>query len=316
MSCTDGEFRHVCLKDLEHYFKKDDYFADLSEKEIKLIQKNLGIITSEDDPSDHNPTMIVSDHESIYNQQQAGALKVGYIYVINNFRSLYLDKNGNICGTDNKVPSQEYFLMLTPTSSNTFDRRVSLKAKSGASNSSKWIVEYDITPTQFADGSTDFGHITYLKDENNNSAYYDFKNIKFLKDLSELNKGPKTYTQSQYLYTFDNNGEDASIKMCRNNHLEKGAIRNVFLGNTQNVYLEADAHDNLFFKNVENCYLGYGFRNNYVLNNMQNCEGSLHDCTLSEIISMSCPKKFDILNDRQVIAYLDSETQTYQFKNV
>ena len=44
MECN--EYRHVCLKDLENYFKKDQYFGDLSEEEIKLIQKNLGINAS------------------------------------------------------------------------------------------------------------------------------------------------------------------------------------------------------------------------------------------------------------------------------
>ena len=80
--------------------------------------------------------------------------------------------------------------------------------------------------------------------------------------------------------------------------------------------MDADAHDNIFFKNVENCHLGYGFSNNYILDYMRNCNGSVHDVTLNEIISMNCPKKFDILDDHQVMVYLDSETRTYQFKDL
>lgn len=317
MSCINDEFRHVCLKDLEHYFKKDDYFGDLSEDEIKLIQKNLGIVTDNPDQDEYNPTVLVADYKTILNIVLAGTLKVGYVYLMNDFRSIYKDKKGNILGYDEFIPSQEFFMMLTPTSSNTFDKRVVLKPKSGSANSLQWIVEYDITPTLLNENTTDKGHITYLKDENNNTAYYDFKNIKFLKDLSELNKGAGSYVEDTYLYTFDNGGKDAStLSNCKNNHLGNGAIRNVFLGGANNVYLDADAHDNIFFKNVENCHLGYGFSNNYVLDYMRNCNGSVHDVTLNEIISMNCPKKFDILGDNQIIVYLDSETRTYQFKDL
>lgn len=316
MTCNN-EFRHVCLKDLEHYFKKDNYFGDLSEEEIKLIQKNLGIVTNNPEEDEYNPTVLVANYATILNCVLAGTLKVGYVYLMNDFRSIYKDKKGNILGNDELIPSQEYFMMLTPTSTTTFDKRVTLRPKAGASNSLQWIVEYDITPIQFDDGTTDKGHITYLKDENNNSAYYDFKNIRFLKELSELNKGASTYTEDSYLYTFDNGGRDASTqKNCKNNHLANGALRNVFLEGANNVHLDADAHDNIFFKNVENCHLGYGFSNNYILDYMRNCNGSVHDVTLNEIISMNCPKKFDILDDHQVMAYLDSETRTYQFKDL
>lgn len=316
MTCNN-EFRHVCLKDLEHYFKKDNYFGDLSEEEIKLIQKNLGIVTNNPEEDEYNPTVLVANYATILNCVLAGTLKVGYVYLMNDFRSIYKDKKGNILGNDELIPSQEYFMMLTPTSTTTFDKRVTLRPKAGASNSLQWIVEYDITPIQFDDGTTDKGHITYLKDENNNSAYYDFKNIRFLKELSELNKGASTYTEDSYLYTFDNGGRDASTqKNCKNNHLANGALRNVFLEGANNVHLDADAHDNIFFKNVENCHLGYGFSNNYILDYMRNCNGSVHDVTLNEIISMNCPKKFDILDDHQVMVYLDSETRTYQFKDL
>lgn len=315
MSCND-EFRHVCLKDLKHYFKKDDYFGDLSKDEIALIQKNLGITTTTSDDKDYNPVVIVGTYEQILNQAQTNSLKIGYVYVISDFRSIYLDKENNILGINN-IPSEEYQIYLNPSSTGTFDKRVTLKSKSNSlSNSLKWEVEYDITQETFSNGSSSKGRITYLKDENNNSAYYDFKNIRFLKKLSELNKGAVSYNNDMYFYTFDDgNGNDSSSK-CKNNHLEKGVIRTVFLGNAQNVYIDADAHDNIFFKNVENCHLGFGFYNNFVIDNMKNCNGSVHNCTLSEIISMSCPKKFDILNDKQVIAYLDSQTQTYQFKKL
>ena len=42
----------------------------------------------------------------------------------------------------------------------------------------KWIVEYDYEYETLTDGIKTKGKITYLKDSNNNIAYYDFKNIK------------------------------------------------------------------------------------------------------------------------------------------
>lgn len=310
MTCNDN-FRHVCLKDLENYIKRDEYFSDFSEEEIKLIQKNLGIVTSE---PEYNPTLIFGDYTAIYNQMLASNLRVGYIYVIQDFRSLYTDIEGKVCGTDDFMPSQEYLMFLTPNSTNSFDKRVKLlKTNSTCSN---WLVEYDITPVTLANGVTSKGTITFLKDTNNNYAYYDFKNIKFKKKASELSKGPMSYLADAYLYTFDNGGKDASETICKNNRLEYGAIRNVFMGNTQNTTLSADCHDNMFFRNCENSTFDFGTYNNYFKDNVIRCKGTVHDKELDSITSNNCPKQFDILEDKQVMVYLDAETQTYQIKKL
>jgi hypothetical protein len=36
MAC-DNEYKHVSLKDLQNYFKKSDYFGNLTDEELKLI---------------------------------------------------------------------------------------------------------------------------------------------------------------------------------------------------------------------------------------------------------------------------------------
>lgn len=312
MNCND-DFRHVCFKDLEHYFKKDEYFGDLSEDEIKLIQKNLGIINKEEDPSQdsYNPTVIISDYDSIYNLTQNAGLKVGYVYIINDYSTIYIDKRGEVHS------GEEFYLILNPSSTSTFDKRVALRPKEHSTTQSlRWIVEYDITPVTFQDGSRSKGTITYLKDQNNNSAYYDFKNIKFLLTVEELSQGPKTYTEDQYVYTFDIDGQDASNSISRNNHLEQGVTRTVFLNEAQNNTLAADCHDNIFFGQALNNTFDYGTYNNVFKTNIQKCRGSVHDKVLAENVSMSCPKEFNILNDKQVLVYLDSETQTFQFINL
>ena len=310
MEC-DNDFRHVCYKDLKNYIESDKYFSDFTKEEIELIQKNLGIVNNQD--QSYNPTVIIGTYDEIYNQASISNLKIGYKYVIKDFRSIYLDEDGNICGTDNFMPSKEYTMFLTPSSTSTFDKRVQIvNGDLSTANPINWIVEYDIRKKIFSNGTTNKGTITYLKDTNNNSAYYDFKNIKFKKRLEDLNKGATTYNEDTYLYTFDNGGNDASNSICKNNHLEYGAYRNVFLGNTQNVTLSADCHDNIFFKNCENCNFDYGTYNNYFKDNVIRCSGSVHEKELDSITSNNYPKRFDILEDREVMVYLDPHTQTYQ----
>lgn len=313
MACND-EFRHVCLKDLENYIERDKYFSDFTKDEIALIQKNLGIITPEDDKDNYNPTLLIDTYEGVYNQATISNLKVGYIYVIKDFRSIYLDIDGNVCGTDDYMPSKEYWLFLTPNSTSTFDKRV--KLYSPTSTCANWTVEYDITPVTFSNGSSNKGTITFLKDSNNNYAYYDFKNIKFKVTSEVLNNGATTYNGDSYLYTFDNNGTDASETICKNNHLEKGAYRNIFFGNTQNVTLTADCHDNYFFKNCENSTFDYGTYGNYFQDNVVRCKGSVYQKTLGSITALNYPKQFDILEDKQVMVYLDPQTETYQIKKL
>lgn len=316
MACND-EFRHVCYKDLENYIKRDQYFSDFNPEEIALIQKNLGIVLQDKGNNTYNPTLIVGDYNNIYQQASLSNLKVGYVYVIQNFRSIYLDRDGVICGTDKNIPSQEYWIFLTPSSPYSFDKRVKLyQPNNPLSTCQNWVVEYDITPKTFSDLTTNMGSITYLKDANNNSAYYDFKNIKFKKTISELSKGPSTYEFDTYLYTFDNGGIDVSESLCKNNHLEKGAIRNVFLGNTQNITMAADCHDNIFFRNCENCTFDYGTYGNFFQDNVIRCKGSVHEKQLGSITSQNCPKQFDVLDDKEVMVYLDSQTQTYQIKQL
>ena len=36
-----SEYRHVCYKDLDRFFKKDKYFSDLTEEEKNKIKENL-----------------------------------------------------------------------------------------------------------------------------------------------------------------------------------------------------------------------------------------------------------------------------------
>ena len=57
-------------------------------------------LTLDDDENKYAPTFITGDYNSIYQEAILSKLKVGYIYVIRDFRSIYLDRDGRICGLD------------------------------------------------------------------------------------------------------------------------------------------------------------------------------------------------------------------------
>ena len=94
-------------------------------------------------------------------------------------------------------------------------------------------MEFEFKSELIGDISTK-GKITYLRDSNNNSAYYDFKSIKFRRSREELSKlGIDTNSQYLDLYTFNtSNLEEASESVnVKNNQFDKDCFDNVFIGN-------------------------------------------------------------------------------------
>lgn len=320
----NNDFRHVCFKDLQDYLRRDDYFSSFSEEEIQKIKENLGLVGD----STVKGQIIKDTYENIYQLVLDKQLVVGNIYIVNDFQTIYLEQ-GEILGTDDSLaPSQKYDVLLFPTSSNTFDTRVSLVAHDDRTMADPcqclysllWQVEYMIYPEelngtikeQYQTIKTK-GRILYLKDQNNNYAYYDFKNIRFKRTLEELNKGPQTFKQDSYVYTFAKGTEDRSNDSdCKNNHLEQGSYNNVFFSTVNNVRLEADTHNNNFYDSVENSYFDYGTYNNNFISPVKSTKGRVHDKELEEIMSMQVPKWFDVLKDKQILVYIDAETETYQ----
>lgn len=305
---SSQNYRHVCFKDLENYFKKDEYFGDLSDEEKKLIIQNLGISSY---------STVILPYQELKSIVDDNDLQIGGIYIVNDFQSIYKYDN-HVLGYDGSIfPSKKYSVVLQATSGNTFSKNVTLVSKDNDKISTSWVVEYDFTQ-EILDGIKTKGKITFLKDNNNNYAYYDFKNVRFKRTQGELNKGASSYNNDQYFYTFNYNGTEASeSESCKNNHLEKGCINNVFLSpDCQNNILKSDCHNNTFFKMCENNEFSYGTRNNYFVEPVRSVKGFVHDKTLSEEISMSTPKELNVINDQQVMIYIDPETKTYQIKEL
>ena len=210
------------------------------------------------------------------------------------------------------MKGKTYWLFLHPTSKSTFDPRVGIFCPEDSNNNcSKWTVEYDIARSEVATGEYDKGTITYLKDQNNNEAFYDFKNIKFKKTLDELKDFPKTYTKDTYFYTFDNDGLDGSEHGWKNNRLGKGAIRNIFLNDTENTSIESDCHDNVFAGGCINSRFGYGTFKNIFKDTVYNCIGVLNNSNVGHETNGFNYKRIDDFSDKYAITYLDKDTETF-----
>lgn len=210
------------------------------------------------------------------------------------------------------MKGKTYWLFLHPTSNATFDPRVGIFCPEDSNNNcSKWTVEYDIARSEVATGEYNKGTITYLKDQNNNEAFYDFKNIKFKKTLDELKDFPKTYTKDTYFYTFDNDGLDGSEHGWKNNKLGKGAIRNIFLNDTENTSIESDCHDNVFAGGCINSRFGYGTFKNIFKDTVYNCIGVLNNANVGHETNGFNYKRIDDFSDKYAITYLDKDTETF-----
>ena len=307
MACNN-QFRHVCLKDLENYIKRDEYFSDFSDEEKAIIKKNLGITTS-GEFSEYDPIVHLLTYDTVLQLKESEELKVGHVYVIQDFQTIYSD------GSDGVMKGKTYWLFLNPTSNTTFDPRVGIFCPEDSNNNcSKWTVEYDIARSEVATGKYNKGTITYLKDQNNNEAFYDFKNIKFKKTLDELKDFPKTYTKDTYFYTFDNDGLDGSEHGWKNNRLGKGAIRNIFLNDTENTSIESDCHDNVFAGGCINSRFGYGTFKNIFKDTVYNCIGVLNNAKVGHETNGFNYKRIDDFSDKYAITYLDKDTETFQVK--
>lgn len=307
MACNN-QFRHVCLKDLENYIKRDEYFSDFSDEEKVIIKKNLGITTS-GEFSEYDPIVHLLTYDTVLQLKESEELKVGHVYVIQDFQTIYSD------GSDGVMKGKTYWLFLHPTSRATFDPRVGIFCPEDSNNNcSKWTVEYDIARSEVATGEYNKGIITYLKDQNNNEAFYDFKNIKFKKTLDELKDFPKTYTKDTYFYTFDNDGIDGSEHGWKNNRLGKGAIRNIFLNDTENTSIESDCHDNVFAGGCINSRFGYGTFKNIFKDTVYNCIGVLNNAKVGHETNGFNYKRIDDFSDKYAITYLDKDTETFQVK--
>ena len=155
----------------------------------------------------------------------------------------------------------------------------------------KYCLDNDTARFAWADAADGKGVIYYMRDENNNSAPYDFKNILFGEN-----------------YTFELSGEDFSLNglYCRNNeirpyivdgiqHLNNNLCNNLYEGECSNNFFDYNCHDNYLVDNCfnnsfgEGCYMNTLYYN--CCNNVfgTNCSGNvLEDSCANNVFMSSC----------------------------
>jgi hypothetical protein len=185
-----------------------------------------------------------------------------------------------------------------------------------------WQVEYDITQETLEDGVKTKGKITWLKDNNGNSAYYDFKNVKFRRTREEL-RNTTIEIASPYLdlFTFSTIRENDVVEdssetvLCEYNVLKENCWNNVFIGDTYNNIFEAEFKHNTFIRGCYNSHFLWNTYNNLFHEPVAYTEGSISN-KVSPIgntdFSTSISKTIHKVNDATILSFLDPITYSYQ----
>lgn len=315
--------RHVCLKDLDNYLKKAEYLGGYTPTEQKQVRKNIGAIGEADLASYITETKFIPlTHAELVDLIKDNKLEIGQVYAITDFQTIYESNVQNnvgqyiTWGLDNN-PSEVCTIMTIALSVNTLLNRVVIVSDKYP-NSYKWIVEYDYEPEVLQDGVSTKGKITYLKDTNNNVAYYDFKNVKSRRSRIQLNELGINITQDYLdLYTFNTQdfNEASETYNVYNNHLGSGSNNNVFIGNDcYNNVFEDGFRNNTFVSSCHNNRFQFDTYNNVFKYPVIYLTGSFNNLKFinNDYTSMDVNKQISKINRSYVISYLDSDTLTLQ----
>ena len=315
--------RHVCLKDLENYLKKAEYLGGYTPTEQKQVRKNIGAIGEADLASYITETKFIPlTHAELVDLIKDNKLEIGQVYAITDFQTIYESNVQNnvgqyiTWGLDNN-PSEVYTIITIALSANTLLNRVVI-VSGKYPNSYKWIVEYDYEPEVLQDGVSTKGKITYLKDTNNNIAYYDFKNVKSRRSRDQLKELGINITNNYLdLYTFNTQdfNEASETYNVYNNHLGSGSNNNVFIGNDcYNNVFEDGFRNNTFVSSCHNNQFQFDTYNNVFKYPVIYLTGSFNNLKFinNNYTSMDVNKQISKINRSYVISYLDSDTLTLQ----
>ena len=315
--------RHVCLKDLENYLKKAEYLGGYTPVEQKQVRKNIGAIGEADLTSYITETKFIPlTHAELVELIKNNKLAIGQVYAITDFQTVYesnvQDNEGQYItwGLDQN-PSEIYTIMTIALSHNTLLNRVVVVSEKYP-NAYKWIVEYDYEPEVLQDGVVTKGKITYLKDANNNVAYYDFKNVKSRRTKTQLAElGIQTNQNYLDLYTFNtqNLNEASESFNVYNNYFESGAKDNVFIGNEcYNNVFEGGFRNNTFASSCHNNQFQFDTFNNTFKRPVIYLTGSFNNRKFidNEYTSLDINKQISKVDEGYVLTYLDPDTLTLQ----
>lgn len=308
--------RYACISDLSSYFKKKDLLGGLTSLEQAQVRRNLGIIDYTGEGGQDTP--IELNYAQFWEAYSTSQLVTGASYLITDYQTIYSSNTVNNAGqriswglTIN--PSEVWQLYVRALSKNQIDRRVTIAGKS-------WEVEYDPTRRVLPDGQTTKGTITFLWDDNGNSAFYDFKNIRFNWTKGKLQAAGINTTTDLALYTFSNI-EDGVVSDSSNfdntkfNMLGEGCENNIFIGDTYYNILEPECKNNIFAKGAHDCFIKWNTVNNRFNEPVTYLTGSLYHKefnTGNTVLSTAISKTIHKVNDATIVSFLDPITYAYQ----
>lgn len=314
--------QYACKSDLNKYFKKSELLGGLTGLEKAQLRLNIGIIDG-NTPGDITSVMEIM-YSAFYDLILTNQLIPGKRYLIKDFQTIYssnvYDNNGKriTWGINNSVnPSPIQQIVVSAVTSSRIDPRIIINDN----NTKDWHIEYDPTKETLDDGVTTKGKITYLKDSNNNSAFYDFKNIKFRRTSLELsNTNFPISTSFIDLFTFSDTEkgvvEDSSYyHNTKNNTLKEGCYNNILLGDTYNNVFEEDCKNNMFIRGCHDSTIKWNSVNNTFNENVCFVEGSIYNKFIkigNTDFSTTINKTINKVNDATLLAFLDPITYAQQ----
>ena len=314
--------RYACIHDLNNYFKIKDLLGGLTDLEQSQLRKNIGIVDYAGEGGQAKPIDIT--YNSLCDSIVSKSLITGARYIITDFQTIYSSNVTNNAGqkitwgtTTSSNPSPIWKLIVTAVSNNRLDPRVLIDNI----NTKDWVIEYDVTKETLEDGISNKGKITYLRDNNYNSACYDFKNIKFRRTAEDLdNTNLNLGTAYGDFYTFSDltSGiitDSSELHNTKHNTLKQGCINNIFLGDTYDNILESDCKGNTFLRGCHDTTLRWNSVNNMFNENVCYMEGSLYNKVFpigDTSLSMTITKTIHKVNDSTIISFLDPMTYAYQ----
>lgn len=297
--------RWACSEDLKNYFRIKDLLGGLTELQKSVLRANIGITTSEG--GQQAPTEI--SHAEIIHLLKTSSLVTGARYLIQDFRTLYTIDNTVYGGSDSELPSESWNLLVTAIDTNKLDSRIVIKEHPD------YIAEYDVTPETLVGGATTKGKITYLKDTNNNSAYYDFKNIRFKRTYTKASK-----EVTRYLYTFSNITNDvvsdsSNSEMVHDNSFAEQCYDNVFIGDTYYNNFSPKCYGNSFYSGCNDVTLKWESINNSFYERVVDMTGTIASKTIlpgNNVLSSTITKYVHNVNETCVVTYFDPDTYAQQ----
>lgn len=250
-------------------------------------------------------------HSELLQLKEESKLVPSRIYLITDYQTIYQDPTTKVVRGVTGAPI--YKILVQAVSSNILDPNVLIVDTTLTDdidiNCIKWEVKYDITPKTYGDIKTK-GTIYYLKDEHNNSAYFDFKSIVFEVTQEEQNK----YNISGLYPAFSNECSNITIKDCPN--LKRVILRNQ---DSNNVTIEENCSNVIFLGSTDDITVHRNCSDIAVLCPIKNIEiyQNISGLTVTRsqngaLLNSNTPKTIYPSNGNFVLSYFDTETLTDQ----